>query len=143
MGDFDGALEDINLALEFESDNYEFHLDKASILFDSENYEAALAEVSDVLKHEPSAEAYRLRALIHLEKMDFEQAVNDFNSALKNGLETEEIYLRRGEALFQLERNAEALDDFRRAKTLAEEGGNAQDAARCEMLIQNLEQSEN
>lgn len=138
VGDYDGALEDINLAMEFEPDNEEFHLDKASILYDTLKFDEAFREVNSVLKHSHSAEAHRLRALIHMERLEYKLALSDFNSALKNGLETEEIYLRRGELLYQLGRSIDAINDFFQAKTLAEESGNAEEAARCEELIQNM-----
>lgn len=138
LGDLEGALADIKLALEFEPGNVDYLIDEGSILMEMDRPEDALKIFNDVVMMEKNSEAFRFRGLAQMELLEYEKAIDDFNEAERLGTENADVFLRRGEALYQLGETEDALADFQKAKELAETEGDADFARKCEILLEKM-----
>ncbi|MBE6424878.1 MAG: tetratricopeptide repeat protein [Planctomycetaceae bacterium] len=138
LGDLDGALADIVLALEYEPENTDYLIDKGAILVEMERLDDAMKVFNALLKQEKTAEAYRFRGLAWMEMLEYEKAIDDFNAAERLGAENADVFLRRGEAYYQLGENEDAFADFQKAQELAEAEGDEEFVAKCTLLVEKL-----
>ncbi len=138
LGDLEGALEDIKLAIEYEPDNTDYLIDLGSILAEKNQTGEALKVFDRVVALQKSAEAYRFRGLLFMEMLEYEKAVCDFDEAIRLGAENADVFLNRGEALYQLGASEKAFNDFQRAKEIFEADGDLEFAKKCDCFIENL-----
>lgn len=138
LGDLDGALEDIKLAIEYEPDNPDYLIDLGSILAEMNQTAEALEVFNRVVALQNSAEAFRFRGLLFMETLDYEKAVRDFDEAVRLGAKNADVFLNRGEALYQLGEREKAFSDFVCAKETFEADGDLEFAKKCDRFIENL-----
>lgn len=142
LGDLKGALEDISLALEYEPENEDYLIDQGAILVEMDQIEDALKIFNQVVQEFGSADAYRFRGMALMEQMEYEKAVKDFDAAVRKGAQNLDIFLRRGEAFYQLGETEKALRNFSQAKELALSEGDEGLAQKCERFLKELERAE-
>lgn len=138
LGDLDGALADIKLAIEFEPENVDYLIDEGIILIQMERIDEALKVFNEALLREKTPEAYRFRGLAFMKELEYEKAIADFTEAEKLGAEAPDLFLNRGEAFYQLGEQEKGMADFQRAKKLAEEEGNVEFAKKCESFLKKM-----
>ncbi|MBE6427599.1 MAG: tetratricopeptide repeat protein [Planctomycetaceae bacterium] len=142
LGDLEGALADIKLAIEYEPENADYLIDLGSILAEMDQMDEALKVFNQVVSLQKSMDAYRFRGLLFMERLEYEKAISDFDEAIRLGAENADVFLSRGEALYQLGEREKALDDFQRAKETVEADGDIEFAKKCDHFIANLKKFE-
>ncbi len=140
LGDLQGALDDISLALEFEPENTDYMIDKGSILTEMDRLDEAVQVFDQVLAVEPNPDAYRFRGMTRMEQMDYEQAIDDFTHAESLGSTNPDLFLRRGEALYQLGERDAAFGDFRKAAEIAGQNGDEELSEKCTHLLKKMQE---
>ncbi|MEO0471195.1 MAG: hypothetical protein AAF206_16320 [Bacteroidota bacterium] len=91
--------------------------------FKMDNIDDALYNLSLAIEHEPSAEAFRLRALSYLKQRppNFEAACSDLGQAIKLDPEREDLYTWRSQTWQELGRLDEAVREYDRVIAVAPE----------------------
>jgi tetratricopeptide (TPR) repeat protein len=83
-GDFRGAIDDFNQALEINPNLAPVYSYRGFARFLLGNPEDALADLTQAIKLDPNnAQAYENRGRIHLEMGNLQQAINDFTQAIE------------------------------------------------------------
>ncbi|MDO4570686.1 MAG: tetratricopeptide repeat protein [Planctomycetia bacterium] len=139
LGDLDGTLEDLDLALEYEPENVEFLLEKGVLLIEMQRYQDALPVFDTLVQMDSQPDHLSLRALVHMELLNYEQALDDLSAAMESGCRDIDVFLRRGEAFYQMGDTTSALADFRTALEIAEAQGDADYAQKCRTLLERLQ----
>lgn len=138
LGDLEGALADIKLAIEYEPENVDYLIDEGSILVEMDRIGDALKIFNEVVRREKTPEAYRFRGLAYMEELEFEKAIADFTEAEKLGADTPDVFLNRGRAFYQLGEQEKGMADFLHAKKLAEETGDEKFAKKCDAFLKKM-----
>ena len=138
LGDLDGALADIKLAIEYEPENVDYLIDEGSILVEMDRVGDALKVFNEVVRREKTPEAYRFRGLAYMEELEYEKAIADFTEAEKLGADTPDVFLSRGQAFYQLGEQEKGMADFLHAKKLAEAEGDEKFAKKCDAFLKKM-----
>lgn len=86
----------------------------------SSNFDEAIADLSEVIRLDPTApEGHLHRGIALASKERFEEAVKDLDEAIRLNSELAQAYLWRGHIYRKLERTGAALADFDRAISIA------------------------
>ena len=121
-GDYDMALEYIDLAIKKKGNKGYFHGQKASILFykdlvqdDPEILLAALSSINEALKYEHSSNFYELKAKIENNLYAFNEALQSIDIAINSDQKSQYFQLR-GMIYQNLKQYDLAIEDFTRLK---------------------------
>lgn len=95
--------------------------DSAKRLYDQNSFQGAIGHLDLAIDHNRKPEFFRLRGDAHLKLKKYQQALADYNFAIRKGNEDHETYLHRAIAKINLERFDEAiLDIYKFLETEAE-----------------------
>lgn len=118
-GDNGGALEYYNKAIEMDSRLTEAYLNRGSLQYKLEYYQAALADFDKVIQLSPTNQtAFFNRGITRSKIQDFEAAIQDYDRAIQINPAYSEAYLNRGSAKFSLDDKKGACADWRKALEL-------------------------
>lgn len=109
--------------------------------FRTSNYNDAIKCYSKGLEFKPHAVLYCNRAACQANLRNYNQAIEDCNSALSLNKLYLKAYLRRGQAYEKLSRQREALDDYTAAHILSE-SHNAVASSSVERVLKNIASAE-
>lgn len=111
--DFKGAIEDINVILEHDTNNAGLIFKRGLNKFLASDFKGAIIDFSEVLKTDPTDKySFYYKGIAHLKLSNFRNAINDFTSALTMGIGEKELFYHRGLAEIEVDRYNEAIDDF-------------------------------
>lgn len=104
LGKYDAAITDFDYVIQQEPNHTAAHRDRGLIEYDQRNYLAAIASLSIVIGHLPSAKLFKIRGNAYKGLGQNEAAIRDYLSAKK-------IYARQGakHQVRQLEKQIEIL----------------------------------
>src|SRR5262245_53552970 len=86
--------------------------------FAKKDYDRAIADYSEAIRLNPSANAYGNRGNAHYHKEDYYYAIADYGEAIKLDPSDAKAHYNRGLAYMVLARREEAIADFRRAQAI-------------------------
>lgn len=126
IGDLEGALKFSQQALERYPENASLLSNRADVLAEMERYEQALAAMDSVLSVDPEyPNAYQKRATYRMEMGDVEGALADFERAVEQGADSDQVANRifglAYNRYFQNQRYGQALPLFEEALQLAQQ----------------------
>ena len=83
------------------------------------DFKRSIKHYSEALRFEPNTvEAYSGRGQAYLQEQQIQEALDDFDKAIKGGLSSPKLFMNRGKCLVMLDRPAEALPDLTKSLTL-------------------------
>jgi tetratricopeptide (TPR) repeat protein len=112
---YDVAMFHFEAAVLADPSNAEAYYGRAIVHGLKGGHDQAIADMTQVIKLEPSARAYGARGSIYLYKEQYPLAIADFNEALKRDPTNAAMFSERGEALRSSGEPARALEDFNQA----------------------------
>lgn len=102
--------------IEKQPENLNLYLLRAGALIEAGNWDAALADLSHLLRYAPDQpELYAMRAQLFVQKQEVDQALADLNMFLRSVPDAPVMYQFRGELWYRKGEYAKAVDDFNRA----------------------------
>ena len=119
QGDYEGALDSYNTALDFNPQNGEAHHGKADALYQQGAYQEALDSYINFIKLSPSSSSNTIlvdkgKDLLNQQK-EVEKSVKYLNTALDFNPQNGEAYYVRGNALYQQGDYEGALDSYKKS----------------------------
>ena len=137
-GDSDGAIQELTLAIQHHPDHVAAYLKRAEVYAEREDFDNAIADVMKVRQLAPetvpvhevnqvSASLYFMRGINHLEKGEFNAAIQDFTEAIQLRPDHAAIYRCRGTAYFGTKDFDEAIQDYQRTIEIELENNAAYD----------------
>jgi tetratricopeptide (TPR) repeat protein len=109
-GDLDGALRELNQAVELDPRNTEAYNLLAEIYFNTENYEKAIASAQSCLYYDPgNIEAWLLLGNIYDEQQEYDKAIENLRYAMQYDMQNADVYYLMGYIYAEKE-------DFQKAK---------------------------
>ena len=142
MEDYDAAVLDFTLALEFEPEEPDYYYYRGMSYFTLDRYQEAVNDFNEAAKLDPDWDDYRVRGIAYSQLLMFEEAISDLTRAIRLTPDDLNLYLHRAEAYCALEKSAEATRDIREAITLAEKQNDEALAARCRKFLKEIERME-
>lgn len=116
QGDYPGALENFQQALQLNPDFTEAYVCQSIIHYYQGNHLDAIANCNQVLQINPrNADAYNNRGLNRVALGEYKEAIADFNQTLELEPNHAKAYLNRGYSRLQLDDNWGAITDFDQA----------------------------
>lgn len=111
------AIADMTLAIDYSADQPEVHAaalgSRAEFYARSGRTQAAIGDLDALIAVQPSPDAYIQRAVIHIGRSSFDNAVSDLSEAIAlTGGGQPELYFYRAFAHDALEHQAEAASDY-------------------------------
>lgn len=141
MEDYEGAVADFTLAIDFEPDEPFYYQERGECLFYLGRAEDALHDFKTAQELDPEWDSFELRGLAHSELMNFEEAVRDLTRAIEMTPAEIDLYLYRAEAYSGLSNIAEAAADIRKARQLADEDGDEELVVQCDRFLGEIEKA--
>lgn len=115
-GDLEGALLEINKAIELDSDNADHLFERGMIHYDLEDNTSSLADFTQYISLKPTEGAAQfMRGLIYHKQEQYGPAVSNFTEAIRFVPDRANFYVSRGLALECLGEEERALQDFTKA----------------------------
>lgn len=139
MEDYEGAVADFTLAIDFEPDEPFYYQQRGECLFFLGRAEEALTDFKTAQELDPEWDGFELRGLAHSELMNFEEAVRDLTRAIEMTPAEVDLYLYRAEAYGGLPDLTAATADIRKARQLADEDGDEELVAQCDRFLGEIE----
>jgi tetratricopeptide (TPR) repeat protein len=117
LGDFSGALADVDLVIRRKSKLTEAYGVRSLIKLAKNDLDGARADAEQSIKLNPNVatEAYSVLGKIALDRGNYRQAIDYANKAIKNGSYTVSAYEIRGAAYFKLGDGQQAVNNADRA----------------------------
>lgn len=113
IGDFIGALSDINRAIELEPRNPELYILRGTLFDQQSNYYSAFEDYNKALNfNNKNPDVYISRAISYLNTENFTQAKKDCELAIRYKSRREMVFIIRGMAELGLKNYEEAINDF-------------------------------
>ncbi|MDP7033567.1 MAG: tetratricopeptide repeat protein [Planctomycetota bacterium] len=121
-GNFDAALQSVSRAIELLPSDYDFHIQRGTILFKKKKPETARADYSNAIEIDPKRpEAYFNRAITFRQSGDLDSAIADYNATLLREPRYWKAWIHLGQCFFQKGQPNRSLDALRKALPLAPE----------------------
>jgi tetratricopeptide (TPR) repeat protein len=92
-GDDEGAIKDFNLAIEIDPENSSPYNSIANLLWGEVSYDSVIGYYNKAIALEPKAKYYLNRASFNEFSGKFKEALSDYEFALKNGAERDQMTL--------------------------------------------------
>jgi tetratricopeptide (TPR) repeat protein len=125
LGQLDSALFHINMAISLEAEQPDYALQRANIYYKQEKYQRAVADYSNALKYNATAEVEIMedhvffnRGNCYLYLQEYAKARADFDKAIALGYDVASVFHNRATALLRLDLKSDACKDFRKAVEL-------------------------
>jgi Tfp pilus assembly protein PilF len=101
------------------SDDAATHLNRAKVLINGGDYDAAMRDLSQAIQIDPKlAEAYNVRGFIYHRKKDYDLAIADFDQAIRLNPKSAATFNNRGNSWLEKGDFARALTDLNQAVQL-------------------------
>jgi tetratricopeptide (TPR) repeat protein len=101
---------------EYQRQNVENILERATIAYDNKNYKEAIALYDQVIALDPNnARAYNNRGIAYANLSNYEKAITDYTEAIKLDPNYAEAYNNRGDAYYYLNNYKQAIADYTQA----------------------------
>ena len=119
-GDYQGAIDQYDRAIEQEANNRDAHLKRSSAYFELKDYQSAKEDLERILQSNPKdAYAYLVLGEVFLAQKEYQQALTNLDRALKLDPNLEAIvYSDRGVVYYELQDYQQALTNLDRALEL-------------------------
>jgi len=114
-GDYAGALEEYDHAIEHDPNVAKAHAGRAAALYSLGRRDEAFASISRAIELEPDARSYQIRGRMQIARQDLPAAVADFTKALEIAPEDGDLYRERASARRRQCDYAGALADYTKA----------------------------
>lgn len=116
LGNYSGAIDDINKIIEKQKNNGLLYIERAFYLLANSNFSAAIRDCDKSINLKSIGEdVYFCRAIAEDALADYDNALNDYNKLLKINPRNEDAYVRRGITKFKTGKFSEAIDDYNSA----------------------------
>ena len=123
-GRFAAAVSDYARAIELDADNPTLHNNRGIAHRSLRDPDAAIADYDTALRLDPHyRDAYTNRGIAYADKGDLTRAIIDFSVAIDLDPESWHAFGQRGSALWELDRQAEAEQDYARASQIVRAQG--------------------
>ncbi len=130
------AVATVTRAIEQDRDSAEAYQLRKDLLFPSQDWEALLADLSEIVRLRPKdPTSYTERAMAYVQLGQFERAILDCNKAAELDSTCADAYFHRGYALLRLGRVAEAEADRRRCLLLMADPEELEASDRTELIV--------
>ena len=117
--DFNGALSELEKALNMQNGNDSVHVLHAKVETETNHYKEAYVEVNEVIKHNHGYfDAYMLRGIIRARQGNYEGAMHDFDKCIKLNPKIAKAYYNRGLSHAYMDEVKQAITDFTKATEL-------------------------
>jgi tetratricopeptide (TPR) repeat protein len=111
-GDYQGAIENYNLALKMNSNDAESYSHRGAVKASLKKYQDAIADYDQAIKINPkSVEYYVNRGLLYASLGNYEKAIQDYNISIKINHKYDNAYFNRGVAQYKLGNKKAAIAD--------------------------------
>lgn len=122
--DFDGAIADYEQAIQLNPDFPLSYFNRGVLFLNQKKYiDAAILDFNEAIRLDPEmVEAFFARATAFGEKLDWNQAIEDYGQVIRQGTHISEALNNRGEAFFIIGEYKKALLDFEQANKLKHNG---------------------
>jgi tetratricopeptide (TPR) repeat protein len=124
LGDFEGALKDSNLAIQYDDTDELFFSNRAFAKINLKLYDDAITDLEKSLEIKPTQKGFANKGLAYSFKEMYPMAINCFNKSLDINPNDGEVYYFRGICHVKLEKYDAACDDFLKSKELKYEAAN-------------------
>lgn len=118
-GNLQAALDDLNEAFDIVDNDQSalFVLERRAMLFyRAENYAAAVADFSDLLRYQPTAAGHwHNRGLAHYRMGNWDLAIQDYSQAIRLSPASADAFYWRGQAYLEKKQWDEAIADYSQA----------------------------
>jgi tetratricopeptide (TPR) repeat protein len=119
-GDYDQAIADLTVALQFTPADAALHIDRGLAYEEKPDYDRAIADYTAAIRLAPEeARAWHHRGRVHAARRQYERAVADFTQAIRAEPGWGFGYYLRARAYEELGRSEDAVADYRSALTAA------------------------
>ncbi len=117
-GDLEGALQDSNMAIKYETSDELFYSNRAFAKIKLKQYDEALMDLEESIRLKPTAKAYSNKGLAYLLKEMYPVAINNFYKSLDLNPDDGEVYYYRGYCYAYSDKLDQACADFTKSKAL-------------------------
>jgi tetratricopeptide (TPR) repeat protein len=93
----------------------EAYYGRAQVYYQKRDYDRAIADLDEVLQHNPTASALKLRGNAYAKKADYENAGADYSRAIQLTPQDSDLYVGRADCLFYRGDAAHAFADYSQA----------------------------
>lgn len=115
-GDYDQAIADYTVALQFTPASAALHIDRGLAYEEKPDYDRAIADYTQAIRIAPNeARAYSCRGRVYTAQRNYEPAVADFTQAIRAEPDWGLSYYLRGHAYEETGRRESAIADYRKA----------------------------
>ena len=119
LGNYSGAIEDINKAIEKQINNPILYIERAFYLLANNNFGAAINDCDKAISLKSVGEdVFFCKAIAEDALTEYDKALNDFDKLLKLNPANGDGYVRRGITKFKMGNYHEAIADYYRALKL-------------------------
>lgn len=124
LGDFEGAVNDYDLALKLEPFEEKYQYYRFVSLFEAKAYSRALKAVDRLLEINPDFYGYYFyKGNVLYEMSNYESAVDMYNIAVIKNYQNADSYYKRAEAYFELKEYHKSIEDYNTAIVLKSNDG--------------------
>lgn len=126
LGDFQGAIADLNQAIALDPQDGEAYGDRGYIKAESGNFQGAIADYNQAILLDPqNAQAYNDRGVVKLDLGDMQGAIADYNRAIAINPSLHQAYTNRGDAKSKSGDKRGAIADYGQAIAVNPQSANA------------------
>ncbi len=120
MGFLEKALDDLNVATNLDSENWELFFNKGVVLYDLKRYEQAIDAYTKSASFNESADVFNNRGLTYIRLEKYFLAIQDFTTAISIGEPEPRHFYNRGYAKLLNDLLEEAIPDLEKSIALDE-----------------------
>ena len=118
LNDIRGTIEDEDLAIKFDSTDYNFFVTRGWAKSSLKLYKEAISDYDKALKLEPDVKAFANRGMVYAYLNEHARAIDDYSMAIAMNGRVADVYYFRGLSYKALGKKIQACLDFTRAVDL-------------------------
>ena len=112
-GNYPVAIDDFSKLIQLNVP--EAYLGRARAYYQEHDYDRTIADLDEVIKHDPTAPALALRADAYSQKENYQKAVTDYTAAIQLKPRDPDLHVKRADAYFYGQNAARAFADYDQA----------------------------
>jgi tetratricopeptide (TPR) repeat protein len=120
--DYQGALQDYNLAITKDPKNVDLYGSRAEVKVNLKDFQGALQDYGEIIRISPTTGSYQRRASFKRNQQDLQGALDDASQAIRLSPGEPDVYAFRADIKVQLKDQEGALRDYSQAIALQPKG---------------------